>query len=129
MKKLSKLLSVLAIMLLFSATSNAITFEEAYTQTDKKPMVALIYAQWADEDKTFLNTYRSIQEDFTNSYNFVELDIASKDAKFFNTKFHIYPNLPYILMFRDNGKVSRYIPKNCTEDAACIRNKLKSFIL
>ena len=129
MKNLSKMLSVFVLMLLFVMTANALTFEEAFSQTDKKPMVAIIYAQWAEDYQTFLNSFRDVQEDFADTYNFTELDIATKDAKFFNDKFHIYPHLPYVLMFRDNGKVSRYIPKDCAKDASCMRTKLKSFVL
>ncbi len=129
MKKIFNLLLALALMLLFSVAVKALTFEEAFSQTDKKPMVAIIYAQWADDYQNFLNNYRAVQEDFEGVYNFTELDITTKDAKFFNSKFHIYPNLPYVLMFRDNGKVSRYIPKDCAKDLSCMRSKLKSFVL
>ena len=91
-------------------------------------MVVLIYAQWSDGVTDVLQKYETVKRDFSGVFNFTSLDIASKDAKFFNSKFHIYPNLPYMLMFRDNGKVSRYIPQNCVSDVSCVKSKLKSFI-
>ena len=106
----------------------ALNFEEGLSQSSKVPMVALIYANWADGYQSILQKYNSIQPEFLGQYNFVELDIASKDAKFFNTMYHIYPNLPYVLVLRDGGKVSRYIPKSCLEDESCMKSKLKSFI-
>ena len=129
MKKIFNLIVATLLVLIVGLRAEALTFEEAFNQTNKTPMVTFIYADWADESENLLNSYRSIQGEFANSYNFTELNIASKDAKFFNSKFHIYPNLPYVLMFRDNGKVSRYIPKSCLEEESCMRSKLKSFIL
>ena len=104
------------------------TFEEGFSQSSKTPVLVLVYADWADGYPSFLQTYQSIQQRFVGLYNFTELNIASKDAKFFNSKFHIYPKLPYVLMFKDNGKVSRYIQNTCSNDANCLADKLKSFI-
>ena len=129
MKKIFNLLLIVALFVGVGLRANALTFEEAYNESNKKPMVALIYAQWAEDCQTYLNVFKTIQDEFSDNYNFVELDIASKDTKFFNSKYHIYPNLPYILMYRDGGKVSRYLPNSCAKDEACIITKLKSFAL
>ena len=61
------------------------------------------------------------------AYNFVYLDIASEDTKLFNQKYHIYPNLPYVLLFKDRGRISRYLQKNCINDEACFTEKLNFF--
>lgn len=125
MKKFLIILSILCISIL---KSQAMTFDEAFAQSSSKPMLVLIYAQWADNYQTYLNNFKSLQTQFGDTFNFVELDIASKDTKSFNSRYHIYPNLPYVLMFRDGGKVSRYIQKSCASDFACLADKVKSFI-
>ena len=104
------------------------TFDEAFSQSSSKPMLVLIYAQWADNYQTYLNNFKALEPQFGENFNFVELDIASKDTKSFNSRYHIYPNLPYVLMFRDGGKVSRYIQKSCVLDSACMAEKVKLFI-
>ncbi len=127
MKILKTLL--LSFLFLFSvANVHSMTFEEAYNQSTTKPMLMLVYAQWADGCENCLTQFRSLMPEFGESFNFVELDIASKDAKSFNEKYHIYPKLPYILMYRDGGKVSRYIPRDCASSSSCVIPKVKSFI-
>ncbi len=127
MKKILTLLT--AVFILFMAKANAMTFEEAYAQSTTKPMLMLVYADWADNAPSYVQAFNALQAEFGETYNFVDLNIASPDTKAFNARYHIYPNLPYILMFRDGGKVSRYIPRNCILDESCLIPKLKSFVL
>ena len=129
MKIIFNLFLVLVLTLSTSIKTQAINFEEALNQSDKKPMVVLVYAKWADNYANYLQSFNTAKAEMSSKYNFVELDIATEDTKAFNEKYHIYPNLPYILMFRDGGKVSRYIQKDCALDSKCIISKLKSFIL
>ncbi|MBE7711637.1 MAG: hypothetical protein E7Z92_05810 [Cyanobacteria bacterium SIG31] len=129
MKKILKLsLLILFLSFVCCKSSQAINFEEAYNNADRTPMIVLVYADWAEEYQRALQSFRSIQSDFVGDYNFVELDIAKPEAKFFNTKYHIYPNAPYALLFKDGGRSSRYIPRDCVLDSACITNKLKLFL-
>jgi len=108
--------------------AKAMTFEEGFNICDKKPMVALVYADWADDYRNYINAFEGMKSKFGNSFNFVELNIASNDARFFNSRYHIYPNLPYVLMYRDGGKISRYVQRDCVIDDSCLSSKLKSFI-
>lgn len=125
-----KFFTLIAVLFLFAVLRvNAMSFEEAYAQSTSKPMLVLIYADWADQYLSYVQAFDALQTQFAENYNFVTLNIASPDTKAFNARYHIYPNLPYILMFRDGGKVSRYIPKNCVLDENCVVPKLKSFIL
>lgn len=126
-KKL-KLLFLFIVLSVFITSANAMTFEEAYKEASRTPMVMLVYAQWAEDYDNYLNQFKVVQEEFGKTFNFVEMDIASEDTRAFNAKYHIYPNLPYILMFRDGGKVSRYIPRDCAASSSCISSKLKTFI-
>lgn len=127
------IINICLLIMLFlvsnSVFAQTITFEEAYEQTASKPMAVLIYADWADDYENHIVNFRKLQNYFNNTFNFVELDIASKDAKAFNEKYEIYPKLPYIILLRNNGKVSRYIPRNCALDSACVISKMKAFIL
>lgn len=128
MKKMFNLLFVLSLVMLSAVKINAMTFEEAFSISDKKPMVVLVYAQWADNYQGFLQQFQIAEKQLSDKYNFVEMDIASKDTKAFNSRYHIYPNVPYVLMYRNSGKVSRYIDRNCAASASCMVPKLKSFI-
>lgn len=103
-------------------------FDEAFSKIDKTPIAVLVYAQWADDYLNYLNKFRQVQPKYKNIYNFVELDIASKDTKTFNNMYHIQPKLPYLFLIRNNGKISRYISRECAKDTSCINSKLMSFI-
>ena len=127
MKKILTLLA--ALFVLTTVKASALTFEEAYAQASTKPMLVLVYAEWADQYMDYLQAFNTLETQFGENYNFVYLNIASPDTKAFNARYHIYPNLPYILMFRDGGKVSRYVPKNCILEESCVVPKIKSFIL
>lgn len=127
MKKILTLLTVIILSAGMQAKA-AMSFEDAFKQSDSKPMLVLIYAQWAEGYTNYLQTFRSAQKEFGDKFNYVELDIANADAKFFNSRYHIYPNLPYILMFRDGGRVSRYVQNNCAEKDACLFPKIRTFL-
>ena len=109
-------------------SSKAMTFDEAYSDVSRTPMVVLLYADWADGAQNCIQQYRTVQAELSEQFNFTELNITKPEAKSFNEKYHIYPKLPYVLMFRDGGKISRYIPRDCANSASCISSKLKSFI-
>ena len=126
MKKLLSFLFLFVLLIAGSLKAKALTFEEAYN--DQKPMLILVYAEWADNYSSYLNTFNALEDVYGDKFNFVALDIAKADAKAFNARYHIYPNLPYMLMFRDNGKVSRYIQRDCILNESCVNSRLKSFI-
>ena len=129
MKIFLNLLFAFVLTITCSLKANSMDFEEAFRQVDKKPMLVLIYADWVDNSKSYVKEFRELEKEFGNTYNFVELDIASKDMKYFNSMYYLYPNLPYLLMFRNAGKISRYIDRNCILDPACSIPKIRSFIL
>ena len=92
-------LSFLAIMLLiFGLTLKAKAMDFQKAVNDKKPSVVLIYADWADDAIAVLGQFKGLQAEYSKKYNFVELNIASPETKAFNKTYHIYPNLPYILL-------------------------------
>lgn len=125
MKKLLLTLTLL-IALISLQKAQAITYEEAINL--QKPMAILVYADWADDIDKVKSAFSSIEKNYSESYNFVYLNIANQDAKAFNKKFHIYPNLPYVLLFKDKGKISRYIQKSCVNDSACFSERLNFFL-
>lgn len=127
MKKFLILMAITFFTVL-SVKAELMPFAQAFSATSNKPALILVYAKWADGYSSYIQNFKAIQAEFGTSFNYTELDIASNDAKSFNDKFHIYPKLPYILMFRDGGKVSRYIPRDCASNISCVVSKVKSFI-
>lgn len=125
MKKVLTFLFLLTVILVNTSKANAISYEEA--SKDSKPMALLVYASWANDVDKAKQTFSTLAQTYSNKYNFVALDIASSDTKLFNEKFHIYPNLPYVLLFKDKGKVSRYLQKDCAIDSSCFTQKLDMF--
>ena len=126
MKKLILSILTLLTFAISTQTTKAMTFAEGLN--DSKPMALLIYANWADGAADTIGKFKSQQAQYEDRYNFILLDIASEDTKEFNKKYHIYPNLPYVLLYKDNGKISRYLQKDCILDDACFVEKLKFFI-
>ena len=123
MKKL--FISLLLLLTVSTGIVKALTYEQALS--DSKPMALLIYANWADNLANVNSVFNNMEQNYSDKYNFVKLDIASNDAKAFNKRYHIYPNLPYVLLFKDGGKVSRYLQYNCIIDSACFSEKLNMF--
>lgn len=121
---------ILSVLILFLLTLNvkAMDFQEAFAQSRVKPVVVLLYADWSDNQENALNVFRTLQPRFSRVYNFVELDIAKEETKFYNQRFDIFRGLPYIMMYKEGGKISRFIDSSCTNDTRCLESKLKSFI-
>ena len=128
MRKLLSLFFVVGLLAIGISKASAMSFEEAFNQSGKKPMLVLMYATWADNYENYMNAFKTLEQTYGDNFNFVELNIASEDAKFFNDRYHIYPKLPYVLMYRDGGKVSRYIQRECVLNDSCINARVKSFI-
>ena len=126
MKKLILSMLTLLTFAISTQATKAMTFAEGLN--DSKPMALLIYANWADGAADTIGKFKSQQAQYEDRYNFILLDIASEDTKEFNKKYHIYPNLPYVLLYKDNGKVSRYLQKDCVMDDSCFTEKLDFFI-
>ena len=125
---MKKLLSSLILLLLFVVgmqQANAMKYDQAINQP--KPMAILVYAPWADGYTTMLQSFNSLQQKYGAKYNFVTMNIATDDAKVYNQKYYIYPNLPYVMLFRDKGKFSRFIERNCAQDAQCLSTKMDLF--
>ncbi len=93
-----------------------------------KPSLVLLYATWADDAAACLENFNSLKNIYGNRVNLAVLDIASPQMKVFNKKYVLQPNLPYVMMFKSQGKITRYMFKDCILDDACIVQKTKSFI-
>ena len=126
MKKILVLFLLIFAFILNVKKVNALTYEEAIKQP--KPMVLLIYANWADDLSTVQQRFSKMRNSYGKTYNFVTLNIASDEAKVYNKKYYFYPNLPYILLIRDGGKISRFLQKDCINSESCFAEKLKFFI-
>lgn len=128
MKKFANILFVLCILATGISKAWSMTFEEAFEESNRTPMLVLVYAEWADNYQNYINAFKKLEDTYAENFNYVELNIANPDTKFFNSRYHIYPNLPYVLMFRDGGKVSRYIQKECVTNDSCVNSRIKSFL-
>ncbi len=126
---MKKVITILSLLIVFTASiikADSMSFEDAIVQ--QKPMAVLIYANWADDAKAVLNAYDNMSAAFGERYNFTKVNIATEEAKGFNKMYHIYPNLPYVLLFKDKGKISRYLKKDCIQDNACFKERLEFFL-
>lgn len=126
MKKILATLFLFATFAVQVQTANAMSYDEAIKQS--KPMVLLIYADWAEGLDKVNQNFDNAQKQYGTTYNFVKMNIASSEAKNFNKKYYFYPNLPYALLIRDGGKVSRYLQKDNINDASAFAERLKAFI-
>ncbi len=104
---------------------NAATYSDAIKEN--KPLAILIYATWADNLDDVTKNFTDMQQQYGETYNFVMLNIATAETKEFNKKYYIYPNLPYVFLSRENGKVTRSVLTDCLKDSACFSQKLNLF--
>lgn len=116
------------ILLLFASIGFAATMSFEQAMKESKPFAVIIYAPWADGLIPVNSAFDAIKFKYDGLYNFAKIDIATKDAKNFNKTYTIYPNLPYVLLFRNGGKITRYIPQECVTDTSCITQKMDAFI-
>jgi len=127
-KKLSILILFLAMI--FSSINNAysMSFEQAINASYSKPFATLFYANWVDDYENYLEAFRAVSSSLNKSFNFVEINISTEDVKYYNSKYPIYPNLPYVIMYKDGIKKSRHVPTSCIADVSCLSEKLRTFI-
>lgn len=124
MKKLFA--AIFTLIICGTGMVSAMSFEQAMSQ--KKPMAVLIYANWADNVQAIVSAYDAMGQQYADKYNFTKINICTEEAKGFNQKYHIYPQLPYVLLFRDNGKISRYLKADCISNDACFKERLDFFV-
>ena len=105
---------------------HAVTYKEAISQS--KPIAIVVYADWADGAQDVLKSFGAMELSHSEQYNFVKLNIASEETKLFNKTYHIYPDLPYVLLFKEKGKISRYLKKDCVTNDSCFEERLKFFL-
>lgn len=126
MKQFLSFLSILLLIFGLTLKAKAMDFEKAVN--GKKPSVVLIYADWADDVDAVMGQFKGLEPEYSKKYNFVELNIASPETKTFNKTYHIYPNLPYILLFKNKAKTTRAVPKDCILNGECIKERLDIFL-
>lgn len=123
MKKL--VILMLSLIISYNLSAKALTYEDAINQ--QKPVALLIYADWADDAQKVFQAFTTKSQQYGDRYNFVPMNIASEQTKAFNKTYHIYPGLPYVLLFKDRGRISRYLKKDCILDNACFNERLDLF--
>lgn len=124
---MKKILLFLMLLILVPKAYAEMSYAEAYSMNNKKPMAVLIYADWAMNSDGILRQFRAVQKEMGDRYNFVELDIASEDASGYTEKNAILPKLPYIMLCRNYGKFAKRIDRECASNPACLIPKMKTF--
>ncbi len=126
MKKI--LISLFTLVLVCSCfnSAKAVTYKEALKSN--KPIAIFVYADWADNLQNMQKSFEMMNQKYGDKFNFVNLNIASDEAKEYNKRYYIYPNLPYVILHRDGGKVSRFLKQDCVISKSCFDEKLKFFI-
>lgn len=109
-----------------SSSSGNISFKAGFNS--KKPMLVFIYAPWSDNSEQLTQNINSLKRVYGNSVNIVPLDISQAQAKDYNDMLPIQPKLPHMMMFKDKAKISRYIPKECVIDYACLSKRVNAFV-
>ena len=125
---MKKFLITLLLLMFIPQAYAAIKFDEAYAQNSKTPMAVLVYSDWATDNVNILKQFRSAQLALKDTYNFVELNISSKDAQSYMEKYTILPKIPYIMLYRGNCKFARLIDRDCASNSSCIVSKMKAFV-
>ena len=124
-KTLVGIICVMFISIGFCMASDT-TFSQGSAQ--KKPMAVYLYADWADNAQQGMVIFSQMEKKYNKKYNFITLNIADPDAKSFNKMYNIYPNLPYVLLFRDGTRFSRFINMECLSSPSCFSGKLDVFV-
>lgn len=125
---MKKLLIIVLLLMLMPTVKAAMNYNDAYAMNNSTPMAVFIYADWATNYETNLTEFRKAQQELGDKYNYVELDIASKDTEAYTEQNAILPKLPYIMLYRSKCKFARLIDRSCASDEACILSKMKSFM-
>ena len=124
MKKLFVSLCCIILVALGFANVQAGTFDEV---SQAKYGAIMIYADWADNLQPVMTNFGTMEQAYAGKYSFAKINIASEDAKEFNKKNYIYPNLPYILLFKERGRMSRCITRECASNPTCLKEKMELF--
>ena len=93
----------------------------------KKPLALLVYASWADNVSDVYSVFNEAQKANSVKYNFKVLNIASEETKEYNNNYYISPNLPYVMLYKSQGKITRRLGKECVMDSSCFKEKLDLF--
>ena len=127
MRKLLSAFLVVFILFFNCLISEAAELQKAIDNVSRKPAIILLYADWAPGYTTAIKNFRLAKRELKDKYNFVELNIADPEARYFNSRYYILTGLPYIFMIRGNGRVTKQIRSDCLSTKSCIVDRLKTF--
>ena len=125
MKKLLLSLLILSSLVLGGKKCYSATYDEVINQT--KPAALLIYADWADNLQPTLAAFDAMQPIYGKKFGFAKINICDKEAKSFNQRNYIYPNLPYVILMKERGRITRIINRDCILDSSCLNEKFDFF--
>ncbi len=129
---MKKALFILTLLFAFANVSHA---EPATQQFDfssglksKKPMIVFVYAPWSSNTDTVNKNVAALKRTYGAKANILALNIADPEAKSYNDLLPIQPYLPNCTMFKDKAKISKFVPRTCALDYACVSKKVAAFV-
>ena len=131
---MKKFLTILSIIILSTVIvpfvqAKEIPFSQGYSMCDSKPLITLVTAKWSSSNQEVINEFKLLQQYFGTRFNYSIVDITLPQAQDYNKHFRIEQNLPYVMFYRNGGKVSRYLNRECASNAkSCLIPKIKSLI-
>ena len=126
MKKMLMLFLAVLVSIGAARAGSNLPFEEGIKSST--PLMVLITAPWAEKASDIQTTFEELVESSSNDFNNSVVDLSTESAKEFNKSFMINTNLPYVMLFKDQGKISRHIKRDCIEDSSCFAEKVKLFL-
>ena len=125
---MKKIFAVLVLFLFALNANAAMTFDQAFSANDTKPMAVLIYADWSNDKDGTLERFRNLSQQMGNKYNYVEINISKAEAQSYMETYQILSKLPYVMLYRSKCKFARYIDRDCTSSVSCMVSKMQTFM-
>lgn len=117
-----------ALFLLSAIRTSAAEVNLNQALEQNTPTLVLITAPWAKVSQNAINNFNSLKNVHGDKCNYIILDIASNQAQAYNQKFAFFPNIPYLMMFKNKAKIQLFVPQSCVLDNACIVKKTSNFL-
>lgn len=125
---MKKIFALIIIMLMSLQANATMKFSDAYEMNDSKPMAVLVYSDKSSDYQFMIAQFKATENKLGDLYNFVELNLSSRDVLDYTQKNVILTNLPYIMLYRSKCKFARVIDSSCAADVSCSVSKMRTFI-
>lgn len=125
MKKLFLSLLITVLTVFAAGTVKADDFQDFIHQNTR--CAVLVTANWAEKAEEIQTAFTDAENTYAGKYSFKIINIASPETKEFNKSNYIYTNLPYIVLYKEKGRMSRWINRDCILNSSCMKDKFELF--